>query len=184
MSREKANDRINQQPASNVKRHNGGAIAIAIVSTVVVVALSGVIILLASGKESKVYNTVVTPDNVEEMIAQVDEKSATPIGSYEVIMNTDWVFEDANAISKNAYIKNATTNSNTIYFTIALETDPDHDIYESPLIPVGSYIENISLEGALTEKGTHGAILTYHLVDDKNEEISTVSVSITLTIEK
>lgn len=184
MSREKANDRISRQTTQAVKKSNIGTIVIGFVLVAIIAALAGVIILLSSGKDSKVYNTVVTPDNVEEMIVQVDEESATPIGSYEAIMNTDWVFADGNAASENAYIKNAETNSNTIYFTIALEEDPDTDIYESPLIPVGSYMADISLGGAITEAGMYDAILTYHLLDDNNEEMSTVSVSITITIEK
>ena len=129
MSREKANDRINRQTTQAVKKSNIGIIFIGVVLVSVIAALAGVIILLSSGKDSKVYNTVVTPDNVEETIAKVDEESATPIGSYETTMNTDWVFSDGNAASENAYVKNSETNSNTVYFTIALTDDPNTDIY-------------------------------------------------------
>ena len=183
MSREKANDRIDGQISSLKRKSNKSVIITFVVLAIVIVLLVGVVMVLVLGKESKVYNTVVTPDNVEEMISQLNDTDIVPIGSYETIMNTDWTFADGTSASKDAYVKNAETNRNTVYFTIALTDEPDKQIYESPLIPVGSYIENISLEGAIMEPGIYDAVLTYHLLDADNEEESTVSVSITITIE-
>ena len=183
MSREKANDRIDRQISPSVGKRSGSTKVLVIIFGIIIVVLAGVVVWLLSGKESKVYNTVVTPDNIEEIVAQLGEDDFTPMGSYEVIMNTDWTFEDGYSPSFDAYVKNAETNQSTVYFTIALANDPDTDIYESPLIPVGSYMEDISLEGAIKDAGVYNAILTYHLVDEDNEEISTVSVNITITIK-
>lgn len=184
MSREKANDRISQQTVQAVNPRKKNTMAVLIVSIIIIAALVGVIIVLLLGRESKVYNTVVTPDNVEELISQLDDAEVVPVGSYETVMNTDWTFADGKSASEDAYVKNAETNRNTVYFTIALTDEPDRQIYESPLIPVGSYMEDISLDGAVMEPGIYDAVLTYHLLDDDKKEESSVSVSITITIEK
>lgn len=182
MSKEKANDRINSRiaPAAAAKKsHSRIIIAVA---GIIICVLVGVILYMLVGKDSKAYNTVVTPDNVEEVIAELDEAEHTPVGSYEVVMNTDWVFPDSSSASSNAYVENSVDNQNTVYFTIALAngTTP---IYESPLIPVGSHLEDIKLDTKL-DAGTYDAVMTYHLVDDDNKEISSVSVSMKITIDK
>jgi hypothetical protein len=124
---------------------------------------------------------VVTPDNVEEVIAELDQAEITPVGSYEVVMNTDWVFPDSSSASSNAYVENSVENQNTVYFTIML-ANATTPIYESPLIPVGSHMEDINLDTEL-DAGTYDAVMTYHMMDDDNNETSSVSVSMTITIE-
>ena len=186
MSKQKANTRISQEAVSASKGSKLTAVIISVVLTAAVAGICGAVIYhnLKKKNNSDNYNVVVTPDNVEEIIAQVQDKEYTPVGYYEVSMNTDWVFADANSASDNAYVKNTETNSNTVYFTIALKDNPDSDIYTSPLIPGGSYMQNISLNGAIEKTGLYDAILTYHLMDESNVELSKVSVSITITINK
>jgi hypothetical protein len=181
MSKQKANARIDNRVATPHKG-NHTFLLVLIPSVVVICILAGVILNLLNGKESKVYNSVVTPDNVEEVIEQQREEDYTPIGSYEVNMNSDWTFPDGASASTNAYVGNSTSNQNTVFFTIAL-TDDERQIYESPLIPPGSHMEDIKLDEDLSA-GTYDAVLTYHLVDEENQEISTVAVSITITIEQ
>jgi hypothetical protein len=181
MSKQKANDRIDNRSTTK-QQGNRSTIIILITAIVVVCILAGVILFLLSGKDSQVYNAVVTPDNVEEVIDQQSQEDYTPIGSYEVNMNTDWVFPDGASASTNAYVGNNTSNQNTVFFTIAL-TDDERQIYESPLIPPGSHLEDLKLDEDL-DAGTYGAVLTYHLVDEENQEISSVAVNITITIEQ
>ena len=99
----------------------------------------------------------------------------------KVNMNYDWTFDNAKATSTNAYVGNSVNNSNTVYFTIALEGSEDV-IYKSPYIPVGSHMENITLNSNL-EAGTYEAVLTYHVVDDAYKDMASVSVAVTITIE-
>lgn len=185
MSREKANERINSRMTPTEEARKPHTIILIVGVIVVVAVLVGVICYLALRKEpeqeSRNYNTVVTPENVEEIISQLDEAEYTPVGSYEVMMNTDWVFPDGTSPATNAYVENSVNNRNTVYFTIALETDRETDIYDSPFIEPGSYIEEIVLDVDLPA-GTYDAVLTYHLVDEQETEISHVSVSITLTV--
>lgn len=185
MSKEKANERINSRiaPTDEPRRHHTALLIFGVI--VVVAVLVGVICYLALRKEpeqeSRDYNRVVTPENVEEIISQLDEAEYTPVGSYEVIMNTEWTFPDGASPSTDAYVENSVNNRNTVFFTIALDTDSETDIYDSPFIEPGSYMDAIQLEVELPA-GRYGAVLTYHLVDENEQEISHVSVSITLII--
>lgn len=184
MSKEKANERINSRVAPTAAARKP-YIFLCVLVIIVVAVLVGIICYLMLGKEAeqdtRSYNKVVTPDNVEEIISQLDEQEYAPIGSYEVKMNTKWVFPDGASPSSNAYVENSVNNRNTVYFTIALEADPETDIYDSPFIEPGSYMESVQL-GSNLEAGTYEAILTYHLVDEQEEEIGQVSVGITLTV--
>lgn len=185
MSREKANERINSR-ATPVDEPRKPHTVLLFISVIIVIAvLVGVICYLALRKEpeqeSRNYNTVVTPENVEEIISQLDEAEYTPVGSYEVIMNTEWTFPDGSSPSTDAYVENSVNNRNTVFFTIALDTDTETDIYDSPFIEPGSYMDAIQL-GVDLPAGQYDAVLTYHLVDEQEKEISHVSVSITITV--
>ena len=52
-----------------------------------------------------------------------------------------------------------------------------------PIIPVGSYLENIALDTALPA-GTYDCILTYHLLDEENVSISTLKLTVTIVIDQ
>lgn len=191
MSKEKATEKINSQLSPNGgKKHTGLIIAIA---AIIFCALVGVILYLVLGKDSKQktqppvateeptkYNLVVTPENVDETIAQLTEADKTPIGSYEAKMNSEWTFENGNTASENAYVENTVHNQNTVYFTVALKDD-DRVIYKSPYLAPGSKLENIKLDTQL-EAGVYDAILTYHLVDEENQEVSNVNLTVIITI--
>lgn len=183
MSKEKANERINNRISSpEEKSHKGIIIAIVVVA---VCALVGVILYLVLGKdaepEPKEWNMVVTPDNVDEIIAQLNEADKTPPGSYEVRMTPDWVFDNGDAISSNAFVENVTNNQNTVYFEIT-RTDDSSVIYKSPYLPVGSSLEKIKLDTSLPA-GVYDTVLTYHLVDEENQHVSKISVALTITIK-
>lgn len=185
MSKEKANERINGRIAYAEEPGKSHTFPIVVAVVVIIAVLIGIICFLALRKEpeqeSREYNRVVTPDNIEEIISQLDASDYTPVGSYEVLMNTNWVFPDAASPSTNAYVENSINNRNTVFFTIALKSDRDTNIYDSPFLAPGSYMEAIQLDTELPE-GRYDAVLTYHLVDESEKEISHVSVSITLAI--
>ena len=182
MSKEKASSRINNKIGGSGAPKKKSSPVMILFPLLIVVAVIGGVIFVLSGKEPEAKNVVVTPENVEEVIEQMKEEQKTPFGSYEVAMTTEWHFPDGTSAAKDAYVENAVTNSNAVYFTIALAGSTE-DIYKSPFIEVGSYLTNIALDTPL-EKGTYDAVVTYHLVDSSKEEISTVSVAVTLTIEQ
>lgn len=183
MSKEKANERINSRSVKATERKSHTGLVI-ILSVVVVCALLGIIIYLIMGKEEAKtsYNRIVTPDNVDEIVSQLAEEERTPVGAYEVSMNTEWIFEDGESASANAYVENGINNQNIVYFTITLVDDAEGgDIYRSPYLEIGSSLRDIKLDKDL-DPGTYSAIITYHLVDDDLEDLSSVSLYMTITV--
>lgn len=153
----------------------------------VVLLIAGVSIYLVVSSSSRDNNqekngtrrdVVVTPENVDEILAALEETN--PDSSYTASMNVDWFFDDGTSPSKNAFVENAPENSRTVYFDILL-IGTSEMVYSSPYIPVGSSLKNITLQTALGA-GDYDAVCLYHLVDDNENEISTVSVAVTLHI--
>jgi hypothetical protein len=177
MSSKKSFERISKQQGKDAKKGKERIIIISsIVGAAIVIAII-VIVLLNLRKES--YNQVVTPNNIKQIISQLDKSELTPIGSYEVLMNNEWNFDNGSKPSSNAYVSNSIYNQNTVFLTLAL--DNGEQIYKSPDIPVGSSLDNIVLDKNL-KKGSYDVVATYHLISDAHKEISTVSVSISITV--
>jgi cytoskeletal protein RodZ len=127
-------------------------------------------------------NVVINKDNVEEIIEQMAEEDKTPAGSYEVVMSTTWNFPDGSSPSGNAYVENVEANTNDVYFDITL-ADTGETIYKSPVLPLGSYLQDITLDTPL-DKGEYDSIITYSLLDEEQNVLSTVSVGFTIIVEK
>jgi hypothetical protein len=127
-------------------------------------------------------NVVINKDNVEEVIAQLAEEDKTPPGNYEVTMSTTWNFADGSSASGNAYVENVESNTNDVYFDVTL-AGTGETIYKSPVIPLGSYLKNITLDTPLS-KGNYDSVITYSLLDEEQNVLSTVSVGFTIIVEK
>jgi hypothetical protein len=125
-------------------------------------------------------NVVVTPDNVEETIDQLEESELASSGSYIVSMTNSWHFTDGSSASDDAYVENAVENTSDVYFDITL-ADSGETIYSSPVLPVGSHLANITLDSVL-EDGVYDCVLTYTKVDENQNPQGSVSVSLTITI--
>ena len=185
MSREKVNERINIQSSSTTgkKSQTGLIIAFALIA---VCAVAGILLFVAFGKDANAtkFNRVVTPDNVDEILDSIANSEMTPIGSYETNMNSSWTFPDGESASTNAYVENSVNNRSAVYFTIVLQKDQSKTLYTSPVLPVGSHLENIKLDTPL-EAGVYDTILTYHMMDDDLQETgSKVSLKLTITVQK
>ena len=167
-----------------------------IISTAVVfLALIGTIVVLATRKPAEIQqgeqntnsteeskrSVLITEDNIEEVIANNQPKeSETSADRYTVTMNTYWSFPDGKSASANAYVGNATDNTHAVYFDIYI-VENGETIYESPVIPVGTHIDKIKLDKELDD-GIYDCIMEYHLVDDDQNTLSTVDVSLTISI--
>ena len=153
------------------------------VSILIVVALVVVVFLGTSNSkndiDTKAYNLVVTPDDIDEVL---DKENKVQQGAYDVTMNNTWRFENARMASSDAYVQNTPTNRNVVNF-IVTRSDNNEKIYESPYIPVGSHIQNIKLDDGTLSAGTYPCVLTYQLVNDEYKVMSTVSINITIVIE-
>lgn len=159
------------------KKSRKGGILVAIV----IVILIGIIIyLLFPRDEDEKRNVVVTPDNVERVLKEADE--AVPDGYYTVTMNPTWHFANGSAASYDAVVENVAQNTNDVYFDIVLEEDEEKVLYKSPVIPIGSHLEEIALDESL-EAGTYPCIVIYNLVDEEQNTLSTLRVALEIVIE-
>ena len=170
------------------KQNNGGkggnksVVIVGVIAVVIIAVLVGVIVFLLKPQEEEKRNVVVNKDNVEKVVQEMEEVKQ-PIAPmyYEAKMNSTWYFENGTAASENAYVENVKTNTNDVYFDV-IRTDTNETIYESPLIPIGSYLDNITL-GTELEAGTYDCILIYHLVDEDQKSLTTTRFSLTIVVE-
>lgn len=185
---------MDEQRINNASERKGGKgwVIAGILAAVVIVILVGIIIYLLQSQRTSQQsesaatvpqqrNVVVAPENVDEVIEQMQEEDKTPVGSYEVTMNTHWTFPDGKSVSPDAFVENSTSNTNMVYFTIALDSSGE-EIYRSPYLDLGAQLRDIALDKEL-EQGDYNAIITYHLVDDDFNELSSVSMYMMISIE-
>lgn len=97
-------------------------------------------------------------------------------------MNYEWHFATGDTVSEDAYVENLATNTNAVYFDLFLLEDEENAIYQSPVIPLGSSLENVLLD-TLLEAGTYDCVAVYHLIDEDQNTLSTLRVTVTVIIE-
>lgn len=171
----------NQKSNGVSENKKGGKIALIVCLGVIIALLSVIIVLLLKDEEAKKpkRNVVVTHENVDKVVQQLPEAVAP--GSYEVTMNMKWNFPDGKSPSSNAYVENVVGNTNDVYFDV-IRSDTGETIYESPLLPLGSHLEQITLDKDL-DAGTYDCVIVYHLVDEDQNSLSTVRLTLTIIIE-
>ncbi|MCI8666610.1 MAG: hypothetical protein HFG82_08065 [Dorea sp.] len=140
-----------------------------------------VLLLTKSKDDSKELDRgFVDETNTDTVMEDMGDKVAE--GMFECNMTTSWVFEDGKSESPNAYVANVENNLHTIYFDV-YDTATEEVLYSSPMLPVGTELRNIKLEKELP-KGEYDAVVMYTLVNEKNEEVSTVGFNITISVNR
>lgn len=139
--------------------------------------------LSAASQGRELRDTVVNKDNVNRVSRDLDKGVKKGPGSYEVIMNTEWVFNDSGTEAGNAYIENGRDNTNTVRFLLSLEDKPDEILYTSDEIPVGDSISGIVLKKPVPS-GRNKAVITYQLLDDEGSVLGEVKAGVTLVYEE
>ncbi|MDR1560413.1 MAG: hypothetical protein LBS84_12110 [Clostridiales bacterium] len=109
---------------------------------------------------------IIDANNLEAVKFSEDEKASKT--SFTTHMNTIWNFKSAESPSIDAVVGNSASNNYPFFFDVKL-SDTGEVIYNSSLVPVGSNVREILLNRDLPE-GEYEAILTYHLVDDENND--------------
>ena len=129
--------------------------AVCVLALIVIAVLIGVIFVMA--RSQNVENntesaeerrpTVVTPENAEEVAEQILSPREPEEVSlhYQVTMNSTWEFKDGQSGSENAYVANSKDNETPVYFDV-IRNDTKETIYQSPEIPVGKELGNITLD--------------------------------------
>lgn len=193
MAENNSSERISQKlvsaSAGNAKRKKKGVL-IGVIVTCVVLALLGVIVYLivvqgegANGADTDKRNVIVTPDNIDEVLDDIKkDDQQVEQGYYTATMTSEWHFPKGNEPSSDAYVENVVTNTNDVYFDVVMEDDESNVVYKSPVIPRGSKLENVALDTDL-DAGTYNCILIYHLIDDQQNTVSTLRMTIKIIIE-
>ena len=184
----------NQEVSNSTKK--GGNKGLIIGAAVVIVILAAVIVLLilrpwdkaaeaqpadADGNGSQ--REVITEENAEEEVS--DFFKGVPKGiptSYTVTQNSTWEFPDGKSESTNAYVENDANNATPVYFDVVVD-ETGETVYSSPVLELGAKIDKIKLDKELA-KGEYECTVTYHLVDDKQNTLTTVNVGVTLSVKK
>ncbi len=155
-----------------------------------VLVMGGVICYLLFSQRGKddesheIRGTVVTKDNVDEVVQEMMEKPVDlgPAAYYTAEMNYEWHFPSGDTPSTNAYVRNHPTNETAVYFDVVLKEDESKVIYKSPVLPVGSELSDITLTENLGA-GTYNCVCIYSLVDDDQNVLSTLRVTLTVVVE-
>lgn len=169
-----------------------GGLGIYIVLCVLIIVILGLILgIVMVSKDSQGQNetttakrnVVVNKDNVEEVVDKLIAETTKYTGpaTYDVVMNSTWYFDNAKVASRNAYVENVKDNSHDVYFDV-IRKDTEETIYESPLLPRGSYLEGITLDKEL-EAGTYDCVLIYHLVDENQNTLATLNMTLKIVME-
>lgn len=175
------------------KKGGGAGLVIGLTSLVIVAAAAvGIIIFLlvtrnqgsdeARSETAERRNVVVTQENVEGVIQEMENRPPIEEGYYNVKMTGEWHFPKGDAVSLDAFVENVPENSNDVYFDIFLNSEEEEAIYKSPVIPRGASLEGIKLDTPL-EAGTYDCLMIYHLIDENQNTLDTLRVTVTLVIE-
>lgn len=153
---------------------------------VIIIALVAIIVILlfkgGEADETK-RNVVVNKENAEQVAGEMIKQEYIAPGYYSASMTTTWHFETGDGVSKDAYVENLPENTNDVYFDLFLAGQEEEPIYQSPVIPRGSELNEITLDKPL-EAGSHDCVLIYHLVDEEQKTISTLRVAVVILVEK
>lgn len=160
-----------------------------IVSAVVVIAALVVVIVMLLTKKTEEAppqreslgggrGVVATSENMQEIADRLSEPVQD--GYYVTKMNVEWKFDTWDTPSSNAYVENSTKNTRTVYFDVLLD-DSGELVYSSPFISVGAKHDKFALTKELSA-GDYPATVTYHLVDDDENEITTLSIGVLLKV--
>lgn len=128
--------------------------------------------------------SVVTAENVDEVLENMQQIADTPEDvpqSYIVTQNAEWIFPDGDSPSTNAVVENDSLNETPVYFDLTID-ETGEVIYSSPILELGAKINAFSLEKPL-DAGTYSCTVVYHLVDENQNELTTVNVGTSVIVE-
>lgn len=169
-----------------------GGTKLVIIGVIIVVfaILIGVIVVLASNlnqttqttkEEPKEQKSVITADNVEEVLEDFADIPDYIPKNYTVKQSSDWIFPDGTSESTNAYVENSTENETPVYFDVQVD-ETGEIVYSSPILDLGAHIQNFALDKSL-EKGNYVCTVIYHLIDENQKELTTVNIGVNIEVE-
>lgn len=136
-----------------------------------------------TSEEPEKRNVLVTEDTAEDIADDMANREYVEPGYYITSMATEWHFAKGDAASEDAYVENKAGNTNDVFFDVFLADDEEEPIYQSPVLPRGSKINDITLDTPLPA-GTHDCVMVYHLVDEDQNTVSTLRIAFKIIVEK
>lgn len=116
-----------------------------------------------------------TPEQIQSILNEIVEE-----GMVNISINPNPVFKNGYSTG-NLRIENIATNNYDFIVTLILN-DTGEQLYQSDLIPIGYYVENINLERPLS-KGEYNATAIFDAYIPKSgNKDSSISVDIVITI--
>lgn len=157
---------------------------------ILIIVLVAVLVVIIGVLGIVVYNLVNKPDDgirqdrrISEGLAVGHEETNQKASEarFTTDMNMVWTFPSGSTISDNAIIGNSASNLYECYFEVYLDDEEQTLLYSSPVLPVGTRLDQLELDQALPD-GDYDAICTFHLLDDEDQEkeLSTVSFAVSL----
>jgi Sec-independent protein translocase protein TatA len=179
---------------SDGAKKNSPLLAALLAGIAVIAVLLGVIVFLLLGRGDKdeaarsvaeampeQRAVVVNEDNAEQVAQSIVEEPPVAMGYYEVNMNFAWQFPDGQSPSSNAYVENKATNNSAVYFDVVLAEDESVVLYESPVLPLGTHINEVTLAQDL-DAGTYPCVIIYHMIDDQQRTTSTLRLNLEIVV--
>jgi hypothetical protein len=170
------------QSQTNVKGGGSKKIIVAVVGVAAVVAISAAAYFALNKPEEKNTKETITAENVEERVDEIfeSEPSAAP-AYYTVTQSPRWTFPNGKAESTDVYVENVTDNETPVYFDLIVD-ETGETVYSSPILELGAKLESFKLDTPL-DKGEYECTVLYHLVDEDQNELTTVNVGVTVVVE-
>lgn len=122
---------------------------------------------------------LLTPDTIDAVQAEIERIAEAPT-HFTTLMNVHWVFPSGTEPSTNAFVGNSEINETMIYFDVVL-SDTDELVFSSPFLPVGSMLDNFTLDVALPP-GNYDAVATFFMVNEDFEYLTHVNVVVTIEV--
>jgi hypothetical protein len=171
------------QSQTNVK---GGGSKKIIVAAVVVVAVAGIAAAAYFGlnkpEEEQPLKETISAENVDEKVEEIFEKEPSTAPAYYTVTQTPrWTFPDGKSESNDVYVENVTDNETPVYFDLIVD-ETNEKVYSSPVLELGAKLESFKLDTPL-EKGEYQCTVEYHMVDEDQNELTTVNVGVTVVVE-
>lgn len=159
-----------------------------ILSLSCIVLLAGVIVYLVFFRDTEpepegrtLRDVVVAEDTVGEIMDEMMSREPVRAGNYIATMTNEWHFPNGKSASADAYVENDPSNNSPVYFDLELE-ETGEILYESPVLPLGTHIENFALDKELSQ-GTYPCVIVYHLIDDEQNTLSTLRIRVNVIVE-
>ena len=135
-----------------------------------------------SPEETDHREVLQVSDEPAEPADEKPEIARVPEGNFQVTMTTEWNYPDINTPAEDSYVENAKNNTLDTKLSVVLASDESVVLYESPLLPVGSYTAGIPMKTDLAP-GSYDCVAIYTLyVPGSNDEAGSVRVGLTINI--